>query len=275
MLRFAIVTSQPRGYAGLFLQRLASAGAPSGTSAAAVIFCENSRSPSARRRLLLRRAKKAIRLGIVGTLNGLRMRDWFGQELNARLATPDIEDAATAASVPLYRIESFGDPRARDLMRSLQLDVAVSMGNGYIVSSFYQIPRHGMINTHHEWLPDYRGAQTALWQIHDGSTSSGYSIHELSREIDAGRILQRERVPIIFRETLRETVIETCAEVQLRSLEGLATVLEHFEDCREGALHNDGARTYTTPGTFALMRILRNHRRLTREQPSRAGAATA
>lgn len=275
MLRFAIVTSQPRGYAGLFLQRLVSAGAPSGTTAAAVIFCENSRPPAARRRLLLRRARKALRIGMVGTLNGLRMRQWYGQELTSRLAAPHIDRAASEAGVPLYRIPSFGDPEAWKLMRSLELDVAVSMGNGYISSSFYQIPRYGMINIHHEWLPDYRGAQTGLWQIHDGSASSGYTIHELSREIDAGRILHRERVPIIFCGTLRETVVGTSAQVQLRSLDGLARVLEHFEEHRESAVPNDGERSYTTPGTFAFMRILRNHRRLAREMAAHTDSATA
>ena len=262
MLRYAIVTSQPRGYGGLFLQRLASAGAPAATAAAAVVFCENQRSVAARRRLLLRRARKALRIGIVGTLNGLRMRDWYGEELAARLNAPDVEQAANEARVPVYRIQRFGDSRALDIMQELELDVAVSMGNGYIPASFYQVPRFGMINIHHEWLPEYRGAQTALWQIHDGSTLTGYTIHELSREIDGGRILYRERVPITFCETLRETVVETSARVQRCSLDGLAEVLSNFESYRDQSILNDGRRTFTTPSSLALLRILRNHRRL-------------
>lgn len=275
MLRYAIVTSQPRGYAGLFLQRLATGGAPAATTAAAVIFCENRRPAAARRRLVLRRARKALRIGMIGTLNGLRMRDWYGKELTARLKAPDLEHAANEAGVPVHRIQSFGDSRAMDTMQALELDVAVSMGNGYITTSFYNIPRYGMINIHHEWLPDYRGAQTALWQIHDGSTITGYTIHELSREIDAGRILHRERVPIIFHETLRQTVVETSAQVQRRSLDGLAQVLSDFESYRAEASPNDCQHTFTTPGTMALLRILHNHRRLKVAQAARADAATA
>ncbi len=274
-LRYAIVTSHSHGYAGLFLNRLASGDPPPGTSAAAVIFCE-ARGPTAlRRRHFLRRVRKALDIGIIGTMNGLRMRRWYGEELTARLASPEIEQAARAAGLPVMRIASFNDPKARQVMRALELDVAVSMGNGYIASSFYQIPRYGMINIHHELLPAYRGAQTALWQIHDGSSVTGYSIHELSREIDAGRILHREQVPIIFHPTLRETVVETSAEVQRRSLGGLAHVLACFDDCRAQVIHNDGARSYTTPGTFALLRMLRNHHRLYAKQASDTnGAAT-
>lgn len=273
-LRYAIVTSQPHGYAGLFLHRLASGGAPHGTSAAAVIFCEARRPTVSRRRLLSRRVRKALRIGIIGTLNGLRMRRWYGEDLSARLASPEIWQAARAAGLPVQRIPSFSEPKALEVMRALELDVAVSMGNGYIASSFYQIPRYGMINIHHEWLPEYRGAQTAIWQIHDGSSVTGYTIHELSRKIDAGRILHREPVSIIFRPSLRETVVETGAEVQRRSLEGLAHVLECFKDCRAQAINNDGARNFTTPGTFALMRMLRNHHRLYAKQAPRKNVAT-
>lgn len=275
MFRYAIVTSQPRGYAGLFLQRLASAGHPPGTTAVAVIFCENVRPAAARRRLLLRRARKGLRIGIIGTLNGVRMRRWYGQELTARLAAPDIETAAGVAGVPVHRIPRFGDQESLAVIRSLELDVAVSMGNGYIGSTFYQIPRYGMINIHHEWLPDYRGAQTALWQIHDGSTLTGYTIHEISREIDGGRILYRERVPIAFRDTLRETVVETSAHVQRRSLNGLAQVLTNFESYRDQSVLNDGPRTFTTPSSLALLRILRNHRRLKGAQAARPDSDVA
>lgn len=275
MLRYAIVTSQPRGYAGLFLQRLSEGGTPHGTIPAAVIFCENRTPPSARRRLLFRRVRKALRLGIIGTLNGLRMRRWYGEDISALLASPDAEQAASEAGIPVHRIPSFGDSQARKVMQTLDLDIAISMGNGYIAKSFYQIPRFGMINVHHEWLPDYRGAQTALWQIHDGSAATGYAIHELTREIDAGRILYRERVPILFRSTLRETVVATSAEVQRRSLDGLAQVLEHFATHRTTAIANEEIRTFTTPGTFALLRILRNHHRMARKEMSRTDDSTS
>lgn len=275
MFRYAIVTSQARGYAGLFLQRLGSGGAPSATTAAAVIYCENRRLPDYRRRLLWRRMRKALRIGIVGTLNGIRMREWYGAELAQQLAAPDIEQAALKAGVPVHRISRFSDLQALEIMRALQLDVAVSMGNGYIASAFYQIPRFGMINIHHELLPEYRGAQTALWQIHDGSTYSGYTIHELTREIDAGRILYRERIPISFRATLHDTIVETSADVQRRSLDGLVRVLAHFEEYRANAISNEGQRSFTTPGTLALWRILHNHRRLIRGQGDRKDTANA
>ena len=190
------------------------------------------------------------------------MRHWYGEDLSELLASPDAEQAAHAAGIPVHRIPNFGDPQAQAVVRELDLDIGISMGNGYIAKSFYQIPRLGMINVHHEWLPDYRGAQTALWQIHDGSTETGYTIHEVSREIDAGRILYRERVPILFCDTLRETVVHTSAEVQRRSLIGLVKVLEQFVSYRDSAIPNVAPRTFTTPGTVALLRILRNHRRL-------------
>jgi methionyl-tRNA formyltransferase len=214
-----------------------------------------------------------MRIGVIGTLNGLRMRRWYGQDLAERLAIPDIETAARNARVPILRISTFRDPQAQEAVRALELDVAVSMGNGYIVRGFYEIPRFGMINIHHELLPEYRGAQTALWQIYHGSSITGYSIHEISSAIDAGRILYRERVPITVCNTLRETVITTSADVQRRSLNGLTQVLGRFEDYRASSSSNDAQNSYTTPGTKALIRIVLNHRRL-RRQVTANGATT-
>jgi methionyl-tRNA formyltransferase len=178
-----------------------------------------------------------------------------------RLRCPPLVEACARAGVPLIRLSSFRDETALRQMRDLELDVAVSLGNGIIPLEFFTIPRRGMLNIHHELLPEYRGAQTALWQLHDGSDSSGYSIHEITERLDAGRILLRERVPIQWRRTLRETVVETTADVQSRSIDGLLRLLDDYAAHEGHAVMNDGKKVYTTPGTRALFRIYRNFAR--------------
>jgi folate-dependent phosphoribosylglycinamide formyltransferase PurN len=36
-----------------------------------------------------------------------------------------------------------------------------------------------MINIHHELLPEFLGAQSVLWQLHEGSTKTGFTIHRI------------------------------------------------------------------------------------------------
>lgn len=260
-MRYAAVVSSPRNYASLFVLR--AAASPGRAQLAAVVYCEGAEVRArSRLRWAKRRWKKLRRIGLLGALNGVRMRRWYGAMLAQRLGCPSLEDACKRASISLIRLSAFSDESAQAQMRNLDLDVAVSLGNGIIPPEFFRIPRFGMLNIHHELLPEYRGAQTALWQLHDASESTGYSIHEITERLDAGTILLRERVPMQWRRTLRETVIDTTAEVQSRSIAGLLRLLEDYGWHKEHAVANDGKRVYTTPDTRALLRIYRNFLRL-------------
>ena len=259
-MRYAVVVSSPRNYASHFVLR---AAASSGRAQlAAVVYCEATEFRARDRvRWAKGRWKKLRRIGLLGALNGVRMRRWYGAMLVERLGCPSLVEACNKAGVSLIRVPSFSDESAQAQMRNLGLDLAVSLGNGIIPPEFFRIPRFGMLNIHHEVLPEYRGAQTALWQLHDGSQSTGYSIHEITERLDAGTILLRERIPMRWRRTLRETVIDTTAEVQSRSVTGLLRVLEDYAWHNQHAVPNDGKRVYTTPDTRALLRIYRNFNR--------------
>jgi methionyl-tRNA formyltransferase len=192
------------------------------------------------------------------------MRRWYGDMVADRLHCPPLEEACEQAGVAMVRVGSFADSAARDHFRDLNLDIGLSLGNGILPAEFFRIPRFGMLNVHHELLPEYRGAQTALWQLHDGSRITGYSVHSITERLDAGCILLREEVPIQWGRTLRDTVIETTADVQLRSVAGLLRLLADYATYRERAMANTGRRVYTTPSARAMLRIYRNFLRLRR-----------
>ena len=173
-------------------------------------------------------------------------------------------ETARELGIPVVEIDRFGDPDGQAAFRRLDCDVAISMGNAYIPRSFFSIPRRGMLNIHHELLPEFRGAQTALWQIHEGSSVSGFTIHEINERIDDGRLLVRREVPISFGASLRETVVETTAAVQLASIDSLLELLHDYDRHAAHATPNVGGRMFTTPGLGAMIRIYRNHARLRR-----------
>ena len=270
MLRYAVVTSDRRGYANLFIEKTARAGSQR-AGLVAVVYChaQTAGSPRATRRLW-RKLLKAVRLGPLGTWQGFRMRRWFQDDVAERLETGDLFERCRALGVPLVEIPRFADPEAQARVRALDLDLGISMGNGYIARSFYSIPRFGMINIHHELLPEYKGAQPVVWQLHDGSRTTGFTIHEIDDRIDTGRILVREEVPIIFRDTLHATAVETAASVKMRSIEALARLLDDLPAARAAALPNEGGRTFTTPGSIAVLRIFWNFRRLRGRPAERA-----
>jgi methionyl-tRNA formyltransferase len=58
------------------------------------------------------------------------------------------------------------------------------------------LPRLGAINGHDSLLPRYRGPNPQGWVFRNGDTETGYTIHRLTHEFDAGPVLAQVRVPV-------------------------------------------------------------------------------
>ena len=263
-MRYVVVTSHERGLASLFVRMLGDA-VPS-IAVPTVLLCRGARASGDLRHNLFRRFKKIRRIGPLGALNGLRMRRWYGSAVSHQLRIPNIRQACKTADVGLVEISSFWDRDSQKRLLDLDAHFAISLGNGLIPEAFFSLPRYGTINVHHEVLPEYRGAQTALWQIHNGSRVTGFSIHQMNRRIDGGRVLLSEVMPILFRRSLRDTIVQTTCAVQERSIKRLFDVIANFDTLRSIAPDIGAGTLYTTPGAMAMLRIYRNHTRLRRAE---------
>jgi methionyl-tRNA formyltransferase len=256
MMRIVILTGAQRGLASLALPALAAA---EGVTVAAVIRSQG--APVSRRKKLMRMLLKVLRIGLPGAINGVRLRRWY-REVYDRLEITPLDIVAKSLGIPHHVTPMTNCETTRRLLAEADADLGVSLGNSYIAPSVFRIPRRGFINIHHEVLPRYQGAQSVLWQIHDGSTVSGYTIHEIDKTIDTGRILYGETIPISFGETLRETVVRTTAELYRKSIAGLIRVLLHYDDYARSAMPQEHGRGYTTPSLGQFLKMVRNHKRL-------------
>ena len=63
-----------------------------------------------------------------------------------------------------------------------------------------------MVNIHTEILPDFKGASSIIWPIYKKIKTTGFTIHQIDKKIDNGKILYQERYAIDFYPTLEETV---------------------------------------------------------------------
>ncbi|MDA2936701.1 hypothetical protein MYX75_00340 [Acidobacteria bacterium AH-259-A15] len=129
----------------------------------------------------------------------------------------------------------------------------------------FSIPRLGMINVHHEILPQFRGATRMIWQIYEGSMETGYAIHQIDRGIDTGNILYQEKMPIEMKPTLRQTVTHNYARVLKASCENLLKVVKHCPEFAANSKPQEVGRSFTTPTFLQFLRMVRQHRRLVRE----------
>ena len=68
------------------------------------------------------------------------------------------------------------------------------------------IPTVGCINIHPSLLPRYKGANPIFWQLRNGETETGVTLHQVTSEIDGGNILTARK--IAYPDGLRITEIE-------------------------------------------------------------------
>jgi hypothetical protein len=84
-------------------------------------------------------------------------------------------------------------PSTLDWLKSLTPDyVASFFFNQWIGADVRKIPHKGCINLHPSLLPELRGPDPVFRTIERGVTSTGFTIHSVADEIDAGTILHQQ-----------------------------------------------------------------------------------
>lgn len=62
--------------------------------------------------------------------------------------------------------------------------------------SILQHPQRAALNIHPSWLPDYRGPAPVFWQLRDGLTTLGVTLHHMGARLDQGDIVAQTHVPL-------------------------------------------------------------------------------
>lgn len=204
-------------------------------------------------RFYWRKFKKLLKIGLRGALNGRRMRAWYSGDYG------NLDDLCLRYDVPLFEVERLNGPEMSQLLRSLNADVGISLGNGYIAERIFSIPHEGMINVHSEILPAYQNAQSIIWPIFNNDPYTGFTIHEISAKIDAGRILYQRKYSLKFFESLEETVRYNKGEVEKDIPAAIAEVVAHLKHLKIVAQPQGAAHSYTTPSIRQFRRMEKNN----------------
>jgi len=256
-MRLVILTSSRNGTAAHLLPILVSHG----VQGIAMVILNEGNGPN-RATLVRRKLRKILTIGVFGAFIGKRMRRWYTEDVQQLLAIGDLEAICTANGIPFRTTPSINSTTTVDLFKEAKADLGVSLGNGYIGRKVFELPRNGMINIHHELLPAYQNAQSVIWQLYNMSSTTGYTIHRIDRQIDTGDILLSATVPVAFKNSLRETVAHTYASLLTASAHGLVKLLATFDHQLLAAIPQGRGQRYTTPSLWQFLRIVRNHRLL-------------
>lgn len=111
--------------------------------------------------------------------------------------------AAEQLGVPVFALPSLKIEEARELLRGLNVDIAVlAFVLQFVPQDFATIPRLGTIQFHPSLLPRYRGPSSINWPIILGDTGTGLSIFRPVDGLDEGPVILQKESPIGPDETV-------------------------------------------------------------------------
>jgi len=133
-----------------------------------------------------------------------------GQEVVAVVTQPDrpagrghvtkslpVKVAAQARGLRVFQPEKVSSPDSIEEIRGLEPDVLVVAAYGQILRrALLDVPKRGSLNVHASLLPRHRGASPVAAAILAGDKTTGVSIMEMVRALDAGPIVAQAQEAI-------------------------------------------------------------------------------
>ena len=208
-----------------------------------------------KKRLYKKKFKKIIKIGLFGALNGFRIRKWYKpQSQNFE----NIKEFSQNNKIAFYETNSINCESTQIYFKNSNADLGISLGNTYISEKIFNIPKLGMINVHHEILPDFKGAQSIIWQLYNKSNFSGFTIHKINNQIDGGDIIYKKKILIKFEKSLCKTVKNNYQNLVNESGASLLKILNNYNHYSQISYEQNQSSYYTTPTIFQFFRIYRN-----------------
>ncbi|HBM78257.1 MAG TPA: hypothetical protein DD438_09105 [Verrucomicrobiales bacterium] len=115
-----------------------------------------------------------------------------------------------------YHVVSHGGNEIHDFLDEAQPVVGVIAGARILKSPVIDRFSSGIINFHPGLIPEARGLDALLWSIRKDITL-GVTSHLIDSQVDAGRVLERRKIPLFSDDTLFD-LSERLYEVQLDML---------------------------------------------------------
>lgn len=112
------------------------------------------------------------------------------------LQSSPVKQYAVSRNIPVLQPEKLKDETFLESLRELKADLQIVVAFRMLPQVVWGMPRLGTFNLHAALLPQYRGAAPINWAIINGDKETGITTFFLDEDIDTGRIILQERMPI-------------------------------------------------------------------------------
>ena len=100
-----------------------------------------------------------------------------------------VEALLARPNLRLLRVEDLNGPQAVSAVREFRPDLGLSLAAPILRRALFSIPAHGTLNLHKGKLPEFRGMPPAFWELWQGETHIGCSVHFVDDKLDTGDIV--------------------------------------------------------------------------------------
>jgi len=142
-----------------------------------------------------------------------------------KIRTSPVKDYAQSQNIPVLQPEKLKSPAFLAELQDLQPDLIVVVAFRMLPEQVWGLPPMGTINLHASLLPQYRGAAPINRVLMNGETETGLTTFFIEKEIDTGKIIYQERVPIDPDEdagSLHDKMMDTGATLLVRTVRAIA-----------------------------------------------------
>jgi peptidoglycan/xylan/chitin deacetylase (PgdA/CDA1 family) len=91
--------------------------------------------------------------------------------------------------IKIKRVAAINSEQACAWVRELAPELGVALGAPILKPPLFTLPRLGTLNLHKGRLPFYRGMPPAFWELRNGESSVGCTVHRVEAGLDTGDIL--------------------------------------------------------------------------------------
>jgi peptidoglycan/xylan/chitin deacetylase (PgdA/CDA1 family) len=144
------------------------------------------------------------------------------------VAFPDrgLDRLAKQCSFPVFRVGNLNGAEAIGRLSGSGAELGIVLGTRILKRPIFSIPRLGCINLHKGKVPEYRGTPPGFWELYEGASSAGVTVHFVDEGLDTGDVVGTSEVAVHPKETPESLK----AKLDAAGIQLLRSVVEQIRD---------------------------------------------
>lgn len=135
-----------------------------------------------------------------------------------------VKEYALSQNLPLLQPEKLKDPDFLKQLQAWKADLQIVVAFRMLPEIVWNMPPLGTFNLHASLLPQYRGAAPINRAIINGEQETGVTTFFLTHEIDTGKIIFQDRIPIEDTDNagiIHDRLMRTGAKLVIRTVDAI------------------------------------------------------